>query len=460
MAEKPGQDADSDPKPTVLFLHPDLGVGGAERLVLDAALALQARGCSVKIWTAHYDPGHCFAESRELSVHCAGDWLPRSLGWGGRGAAVCAYVRMIFLALYVLFLGDEEFDVVVCDQVSACIPVFKLARRRKKILFYCHFPDLLLTRRDSFIKRLYRAPIDWVEEYTTGMADCILVNSRFTAAIFKETFKSLSHIDPAVLYPSLNIVSFDSAIPEKLDDIVPQGKKFIFLSINRYERKKNLTLAVEALVKLRGRLTSQDWDKVHLIIAGGYDERVLENVQHYQELKQVVQQSDLGQYVTFLRSCSDKQKISLLRGCTCVLYTPSNEHFGIVPLEAMYMQCPVIAVNSGGPLESVVHSVTGFLCDPDPEHFSEAIEKFIHEPSLKATMGLAGRNRVKEKFSPEAFTEQLYQYVTKLLVLKLSRLFLRLRQRQLVHSRDKESQCKDADLESTQTVAGMGLFNT
>ncbi|XP_068830574.1 alpha-1,3/1,6-mannosyltransferase ALG2 [Capricornis sumatraensis] len=416
MAEKPGQDADSGPKPTVLFLHPDLGVGGAERLVLDAALALQARGCSVKIWTAHYDPGHCFAESRELSVHCAGDWLPRSLGWGGRGAAVCAYVRMIFLALYVLFLGDEEFDVVVCDQVSACIPVFKLARRRKKILFYCHFPDLLLTRRDSFIKRLYRAPIDWVEEYTTGMADCILVNSRFTAAVFKETFKSLSHIDPAVLYPSLNIVSFDCAIPEKLDDIVPQGKKFIFLSINRYERKKNLTLALEALVKLRGRLTSQDWDKVHLIIAGGYDERVLENVQHYQELKKMVQQSDLGQYVTFIRSCSDKQKISLLRGCTCVLYTPSNEHFGIVPLEAMYMQCPVIAVNSGGPLESIVHSVTGFLCDPDPEHFSEAIEKFIHEPSLKATMGLAGRNWVKEKFSPEAFTEQLYQYVTKLLV--------------------------------------------
>lgn len=117
MAEKPGQDADSAPEPTVLFLHPDLGVGGAERLVLDAALALRARGCRVKIWTAHYDPGHCFAESRELPVRCAGDWLPRSLGWGGRGAAVCAYVRMIFLALYVLFLGDEEFDVVVCDQV-------------------------------------------------------------------------------------------------------------------------------------------------------------------------------------------------------------------------------------------------------------------------------------------------------------------------------------------------------
>lgn len=416
MAEKLAQAEETGPNPSVLFLHPDLGVGGAERLVLDAALALQARGCSVKIWTAHYDPSHSFAESRELPVHCAGDWLPRSLGWGGRGAAVCAYVRMIFLALYVLFLGDEEFDVVVCDQVSACIPVFKLARRRKKILFYCHFPDLLLTRRDSFLKRLYRAPIDWLEEYTTGMADCILVNSRFTAAVFKKTFRSLSHIEPDVLYPSLNVTSFDSAVPEKLDDLVPKGKKFLFLSINRYERKKNLTLALEALVKLRGRLTSQDWDKVHLIMAGGYDERVQENVEHYQELKKMAQQSDLDQSVTFLRSFTDKQKISLLHGCTCVIYTPSNEHFGIVPLEAMYMHCPVIAVNSGGPLESIVHNVTGFLCEPDPMHFSEAIEKFIHEPSLKATMGLAGRARVKEKFSSEAFTERLYQYVTKLLV--------------------------------------------
>ncbi|KAM9642598.1 alpha-1,3/1,6-mannosyltransferase ALG2 isoform 2-T2 [Trichechus inunguis] len=288
------------------------------------------------------------------------------------------------------------------------------AVQRRGVRRGCVRPDLLLTNRDSFLKRLYRAPIDWVEEYTTGMADCIVVNSQFTANVFKDTFKTLSHIDPDVLYPSVNVTSFDSAIPEKLDDLVPKGKQFLFLSINRYERKKNVTLALEALVELRGRLTSQDWDRVHLIVAGGYDERVLENVEHYQELKNMVQQSDLGQHVTFLRSFSDKQKISLLHSCTCVLYTPSNEHFGIVPLEAMYMQCPVIAVNSGGPLESILHNVTGFLCEPDPVHFSEAMEKFIHKPSLKATMGLAGRARVKEKFSSEAFAEQLYQYVTRL----------------------------------------------
>ncbi|XP_074136191.1 alpha-1,3/1,6-mannosyltransferase ALG2 [Sminthopsis crassicaudata] len=399
---------------SVLFVHPDFGVGGAERLVLDAALALQSRGCRVQVWTAHYDPRHCFSESRQLQVHCAGDWLPRSLGWGGRGAALCAYLRMIYLALYILLLSGEEMDVIVCDQVSACIPVFRLARHRKKILFYCHFPDLLLTQRNSFLKRLYRTPIDWVEEYTTGMADCIVVNSSFTANVFKNTFKSLAHINPDVLYPSLNVSSFDNTVPSDIDNLIPKGRKFVFLSINRYERKKNLTLALEALLELRGRLDLQDWEKIHLIMAGGYDDRVLENVEYYKELRNTANQFDLTHHVTFLKSFSDTQKISLLHNCTCVLYTPSNEHFGIVPLESMYMQCPVIAVNSGGPLESIVDNVTGFLCEPDPKQFSKAMEKFIRNPSLKATMGSAGRARVKEKFSLEAFTNQLYQYISKL----------------------------------------------
>lgn len=103
--------------PSVLFLHPDLGLGGAERLVVDAALALRARGCRVQIWTAHYDPGRCFAETRGLAVRQAGGWLPRSLC--GRGHALCAALRMAFVALYVLLLSGETFDAFVCDQVWA-----------------------------------------------------------------------------------------------------------------------------------------------------------------------------------------------------------------------------------------------------------------------------------------------------------------------------------------------------
>jgi alpha-1,3/alpha-1,6-mannosyltransferase len=44
----------------VLFLHPDLGIGGAERLVVDAALALKAKSHDVHIVTCHHDPGNNF----------------------------------------------------------------------------------------------------------------------------------------------------------------------------------------------------------------------------------------------------------------------------------------------------------------------------------------------------------------------------------------------------------------
>ncbi|KAJ0066204.1 hypothetical protein NL108_001445, partial [Boleophthalmus pectinirostris] len=100
---------------------------------------------------------------------CVGDWLPTSLC--GYLHALCAYLRMIYVALYLVFFSGLEYDVVFCDQVSVCIPVLRLSRHRKKVLFYCHFPDQLLTQRKTALKKMYRAPIDWLEERTTGMAD-------------------------------------------------------------------------------------------------------------------------------------------------------------------------------------------------------------------------------------------------------------------------------------------------
>lgn len=400
----------------VVFLHPDLGIGGAERLVIDAAVALKSRGCTVQIWTAHYDPTHCFSETLDpdLPVVCVGDWLPTSLF--GYLHALCAYLRMIYVALYLVFFSGLEYDVVFCDQVSACIPVLRLSRHRKKVLFYCHFPDQLLTQRKTALKKIYRAPIDWLEERTTGMADMILVNSQFTAGIFRDTFRSLSGVQTDVLYPSLNTKTFDKPHTEEssLGGLLPEGTSCMFLSLNRYERKKNLGLALEALSALRSRLPKERAAGVHLVVAGGYDDRVTENVQHYNELKDLAEQIHLEACVTFLRSPSDSLKVALLQASTAVLYTPSREHFGIVPVEAMYCCCPVVAVNSGGPLESVADGVTGFLCEPTAEAFSAAMERLVTEPHLHSDMGQAGKARVQDKFSLEAFSDQLYDYILKL----------------------------------------------
>ncbi|CAM9407461.1 unnamed protein product, partial [Ascophyllum nodosum] len=57
-----------------------------------------------------------------------------------------------------------------------------------------------------------------------------------------------------------------------------------------------------------------------------------------------------------------------------------------------------------GPLETVVHEVTGFLCPPTEEAFGAAIVRLARDPSEGEAMGREGRKRVQEKFSMESFT--------------------------------------------------------
>lgn len=60
MADKAGSD-----KKSIVFVHPDLGIGGAERLVIDAAIGLQTLGHKVTILTSYRDTNHCFEEARD-----------------------------------------------------------------------------------------------------------------------------------------------------------------------------------------------------------------------------------------------------------------------------------------------------------------------------------------------------------------------------------------------------------
>jgi alpha-1,3/alpha-1,6-mannosyltransferase len=86
----------------VAFVHPDLGLGGAERLIVDAAVELVRHGHQVEVYTAYWDPSRCFEETRGsggFTVTVAGGWFPRHIG--GRLLALCAYIRCVLIALYI-----------------------------------------------------------------------------------------------------------------------------------------------------------------------------------------------------------------------------------------------------------------------------------------------------------------------------------------------------------------------
>jgi len=76
------------------------------------------------------------------------------------------------------------------------------------------------------------------------------------------------------------------------------------------------------------------------------------------------------------------------------------EPFGIINLEAMACERPVVASAVGGIKEVVVPGETGLLVPPaDPAALAEALKTVLGDPDRAREMGLKGRRRVEERFS-------------------------------------------------------------
>lgn len=389
----------------IAFVHPDLGIGGAERLVVDAALHLQSVKHRVTIFTTHHNRAHCFEATRDgtLDVRVYGDFLPFHIAQ--RLRLPSAIARLAYLAC-AMALRAGRFDVVFCDLVPHVIPLL-LVTSRAPIIFYCHFPGRLLGRHDG-LYRWYRTPIDWLEEVAIGKADRVLVNSRFTASMFHRAFQRLHGVTPEVVYPGVDLTPY---VPNSRSAAATTRMNNTLLCVSRYEPLKRLELALDAFAALRGRIASDVFSNTRLVFAGGYDERLQDNRDTLEALRAHARRLGVAAQVDFLRSPTDAQRLELISQCRCVVYTPGHEHFGYVPVEAMAAGRPVVAVHNGGPAESIVDGVTGFLRPPTAHAFADAIAQVLTDPLAADRMGQAGRERVAMHFSRATFGMHLERVI-------------------------------------------------
>jgi glycosyltransferase involved in cell wall biosynthesis len=88
------------------------------------------------------------------------------------------------------------------------------------------------------------------------------------------------------------------------------------------------------------------------------------------------------------------------------------EPFGLINLEAMACETPVVASAVGGILEVVEDGRTGLLVPPaDPDALAAAIRRVLEDRGFARALGQAGRRRVEERFSwasVAARTERVY----------------------------------------------------
>ncbi|KAF5389986.1 hypothetical protein D9757_003742 [Collybiopsis confluens] len=434
----------------IAFLHPDLGIGGAERLVVDAALGLQNLGHTVDIYTSHHDPNHCFEETKDgsLNVHYIVPPFPRQIK--DKFHILFAHLRQLHLTNYLLRPGAPRYDVFFVDQLSTCVP-FLRSIGHTRVVFYCHFPDKLLASGEyiedptaraqrnlqmgGILKRLYRYPMDWLEELTTRQSDVILANSNFTKRVFKANFPSIERV-PKIVYPGINIAAYHPT-----EDLPQDPDVAIISSPSNANIIEPIREEKECRASYRGicSVTQKDsGSNIRLVLGGGYDPRLEDNMLTLYSLVDLVSKTHSLTYhivtpsspkavkipplnttsenpsVLFLLNFTTAQRTALLTASSTIglLYTPANEHFGIVPVEGMICGVPVLACDSGGPVESIVDQPsdqrTGWLRPPNPDLWAEALGEIVHlSDAERLQIRARARERANGLFGMDAMASRI-----------------------------------------------------
>jgi glycosyltransferase involved in cell wall biosynthesis len=113
-----------------------------------------------------------------------------------------------------------------------------------------------------------------------------------------------------------------------------------------------------------------------------------------------------GPTVRFVGRVDDEQMRTLYRDCRALIL-PSEEDFGITPLEAMASGRPVIAFGRGGVLDTVVPGVTGLFFEAQrADSLVEALGAFRDDDFHPG-----GIRRHAEQFDRSVFAAMLATYI-------------------------------------------------
>jgi starch synthase len=102
-----------------------------------------------------------------------------------------------------------------------------------------------------------------------------------------------------------------------------------------------------------------------------------------------------------------REKVQLLTHASVFVCPSVYEPFGLINLEAMACEVPVVASAVGGIPEIVVDGETGWLVPPaDPGALAERVNALLVAPAEARRMGQAGRRRVLEEFRWDVIAER------------------------------------------------------
>jgi glycosyltransferase involved in cell wall biosynthesis len=203
----------------------------------------------------------------------------------------------------------------------------------------------------------------------------------------------VDRIDPAriqTIYNGLDLSDWDTARrPAKAPG------EFLITTVGHIRRVKGHDVFIKAAAAILPHFPN-----VSFSIAGD----VLEQ-DYFGELKTLIHDLGLSNHLRFDGGVSNLRQH--LATADIFVLPSRSEGFSNAIVEAMAASLPVVATDVGGNAEAVQDGISGFVVpSEDPPALSAAILRLLSDPSLAQTMGAAGRNLAKERFTTTTMLSQ------------------------------------------------------
>jgi len=257
----------------------------------------------------------------------------------------------------------------------------------------------------------------WAERTAVEAADAVIAVS---AGMRDDVLRCYPDVDPGRLHVVHNGIDTQEYAPDRGTDVVtrhgidPDRPSVVF--VGRITRQKGLTHLLRAALSLdRG---------VQLVLCAGAPdtaEMLAEVTVLVEELRR-----DRDGVVWVEQMLPKPDVVQILTHATVFACPSVYEPMGIVNLEAMACEAPVVATATGGIPEVVADGETGLLVQIeqavdgsgsplDPSRFeadlAASLTELLDDPERARTMGAAGRRRAVENFSwPAIATHTLDLY--------------------------------------------------
>lgn len=301
------------------------------------------------------------------------------------------WIRKFFTSLFELKKVISHWNIDLIYTNTSVIPAGRFAAclfKKPHIWHIREFGDLDFSLEFIFPRRLCIKAI--------SSSRAVICNSM---AVQNHLFKTKSNKIHLVYNGSVTKTKYDELLSLRSESA--PNELFTFAMVSHITPKKGQEQAIRGMAELKKLgLNSQ------LIIAGHGKPSYL------QSCMELAASLEVAERINFTGFIEDPYSIYL--SADCILICSENEALSRVALEAMACGVPVIARNSGGNPEIVLHEKTGLLYGNTTE-LEEFMAKAIQNPDWIRQIGFAGWQSAKEKFNIENYAGQVNEIIKSIL---------------------------------------------